>query len=198
VGTLELLDSGGKKGPAADAVVWIPGLQAASPRGVPRLVQHNKQFEPHVVAVGKGGTVSFPNGDRVFHNVFSLTSGASFDLGLYKSGASKEHAFQKPGVVHVFCNIHPDMAGYVIVLDQPDPVFAVADAMGKVRLTGVPAGSRRVRIWHEHVLRGEQEVTVEVVAGREVVFGAVLNGSDYKKQPHKDKWGESYTKKERY
>jgi hypothetical protein len=192
VGTIEILDRGGKKGPAADAVVWIPGLLAASPRGVARLVQRNKQFEPHVVAVGKGGSVSFPNMDRVFHNVFSRTPGADFDLGLYKSGSAKDHAFPRPGVVRVFCNIHPEMTGYVIVLDQPDPVFALTDAAGKARLSGVPAGSYHVRLWHEK--GGEQELSVDVAAGREATFGAVLDGSRWRREPHKNKNGEDYPK----
>jgi hypothetical protein len=190
VGTIEILDRGGNKGPAADAVVWIPGLLAASPRGVARLVQRNKQFEPHVVAVGRGGSVSFPNMDRVFHNVFSRTPGADFDLGLYKSGSAKDHAFPRPGVVRVFCNIHPEMTGYVIVLDQPDPVFALTAAAGKARLSGVPAGSYHVRLWHEK--GGEQELSVDVASGREATFGAVLDGSRWRREPHKNKNGEDY------
>lgn len=192
VATLELLDRGGKKGPAADAVVWIPGLTSASVRGAARLVQRNKQFEPHVVAVGKGASVGFPNLDRVFHNVFSRTQGADFDLGLYKSGSSKEHSFPRPGVVRVFCNIHPEMAGYVIVLDQAEPVFAVTDAAGKARLTGVPAGSTRLRVWHEK--GGEQEATLEVFPGRDAAFALVLDGSHWKREPHKNKNGEDYPK----
>jgi plastocyanin len=195
VGTLELLDRAGAKGPAVDAVVWIPGLSGGAPRPA-RLTQRNKQFEPHVVVVGKGGTVSFPNSDHIFHNVFSSTPGAEFDLGLYKSGSSKDRAFPRPGVVRVFCNIHPVMTGYVVVLDQPDPVFAVTDAAGRARLTGVPPGVHRVRIWHEK--GGEQEVTVDVASGREVSFGAVLDGSRWKNQPHKNKLGEDYPKGERY
>jgi plastocyanin len=194
-GTIELLDRDGRKQLVADAVVWIPGLSGASPRGA-RLVQRNKQFEPHVVVVGKGGTVSFPNSDRVFHNVFSSTIGAEFDLGLYKGGSSKDRVFARPGVVRVFCNIHPVMAGYVVVLDQADPVYAVTDAAGRARLPGVPPGPHRVRVWHEK--GGDQEITVEVAAGRDSAFGAVLDATRWRKQPHKDKWGEDYSRKQRY
>jgi hypothetical protein len=178
-----------------DAVVWIPGLSGGAPRAA-RLAQRNKQFEPHVAVVGKGGSVSFPNSDRIFHNVFSSTPGAEFDMGLYKGGTSKDRAFPRPGVVRVFCNIHPVMTGYVVVLDQADPVFGVSDAAGRARLQGVPAGTHRLRIWHEK--GGEQEVSVDVAVGRESSLVAVLDGSRWKKEPHKDKWGEDYTKKQRY
>lgn len=167
-------------------MVWIPGLSGASPRAA-RLVQRNKQFEPHVVVAGKGAVVSFPNSDRIFHNVFSTTPGSEFDLGLYKGGSAKDRTFSRPGVVRVFCNIHPAMTAYVVVLDQADPVFAVTDAAGQARMSGVPAGAHRVRIWHEK--GGEQEVTVDVAAGRDASFQAVLDGSRWKKQPHEDKWG---------
>jgi hypothetical protein len=195
VGTIEILDRDGKKAPATDAVVWIPGISGGAPR-TPSLVQRNKQFEPHVVVVGQGGTVKFPNSDRVFHNVFSTTPGFRFDLGLYKGGSSKDQSFAKPGVVQVFCNIHPVMTAYVLVLDQPDPIFALTDASGRARLVGVPPGVHKVRVWHEK--GGDQEVTVDVAPGRDATFGAVLDGSRWRKLPHKDKWGEDYSRKQRY
>jgi plastocyanin len=186
VGALQLIERSGRRGPVADAVVWIPGLPGAQQRAA-RLAQRNKQFEPRVVVVGRGGKVSFPNTDSIFHNVFSTTRGSEFDLGLYRGGTSREWTFTKPGVVRVFCNIHPVMAGWVLVLDQPDPVFAVTDSFGRARLTGIPAGQERIRIWHEK--GGEREVTVDVAAGRETSFAAVLDASAWKKDSHEDKWG---------
>jgi plastocyanin len=196
VGSLRLLERGGKQGPALDAVVWIPGLGGHAARGAARLVQHDKQFTPHVVVVGKGGSVAFPNLDRVYHNVFSLTGGSSFDLGLYKSGDSRERTFVNPGVVRVFCNIHPEMSAYVLVLDQAAPFFAVTDVAGKVTLTGLPVGSHRLRVWHEK--GGEQEVRVDVVAGAAASFNLVLDGSGWHNEPHKNKNGDDYPGGKRY
>ena len=95
--------------------------------------------------VETGTTVEFPNDDRIFHNVFSLSQAAKFDLGLYKSGASKRVTFGAPGVVDVYCNIHPDMAATIKVVDSHH--FAVTDADGRFRIEGVPAGTHRYVAW---------------------------------------------------
>src|SRR5438046_2932128 len=72
-----------------------------------KLTQKNKAFTPHVLAVPAGSTVSFPNEDPIFHNVFSLSRPSPFDLGLYRAGDSKDRVFAMPAISSVFCNIHP-------------------------------------------------------------------------------------------
>jgi len=137
---------GGK--PAVDAVVWLD-----APSGMPRstvrhdavLEQRNLQFSPHVLAVEIGTRVRFPNGDRVLHNVFSYREGKPFDLGLYPVGEVKYVPFDRPGLSRVFCNIHSQMAAYVMVVDTP--LFAVSDADGRFTLRDVPPGEYRVHAW---------------------------------------------------
>ena len=133
--------------PVADAVVWLeaPG---APRRNVPKPVvldQRNLSFSPHVLAVQVGTTVKFPNGDRVVHNVFSFHDGQKFDLGLYPVGTVKNVPFDRPGLSRIFCNIHPKMAAYVMVVDTP--YFAVSDAAGAFTISAVPAGTYRYRAW---------------------------------------------------
>ena len=124
--------------------------------------QRDLQFSPRVTAVVKGTTVDFPNDDKVFHNVFSASRPARFDLGLYRSGGVKSVDFKREGVVDVFCNIHPEMSSRVLVV--PTHHFTVADAAGKFRIDNVPAGTYPVVVWHAH--GGESTGTVTVVGGK--------------------------------
>ncbi len=132
--------------PVENAVVWLdaPNAPAADhPRAV--LDQRNLDFRPHVLAVRVGTRVTFPNNDRVFHNVFSFRDGRVFDLGMYPVGASKEVTFDRPGLSRIFCNIHPNMAAYIVSVDTP--YFAVSDKAGAFTIAGVPAGSYRYHAW---------------------------------------------------
>src|SRR5689334_758699 len=111
--------------------------------------QENESFVPRVVAITRGSTVEFPNGDPFFHNVFSLSSAATFDLGRYPSGKSGSWRFTKPGLVKVYCHIHSHMSASILVLDHP--YFAVPDTEGNFVLRNVPAGTYTVAGWHERV-----------------------------------------------
>lgn len=132
--------------PLADAVVWIdaPAQGAPAPRRAV-LDQRNLKFSPRVLAVQVGTTVDFPNNDRVFHDVFSFRDGKRFELGLYPVGAVKHVPFDRPGLSRVFCNIHPGMAAYILVVDSP--YFAVSDREGRFSLPEVPAGPVPYHAW---------------------------------------------------
>jgi plastocyanin len=152
---------------AANAVVWLDAPNA--PRDEPGrkivLDQRDLRFSPLVLAVRVGTTVTFPNNDRVFHNVFSFHHGKVFDLGLYPVGASKAVQFDKPGVSRIFCNIHPNMAAYVFAVDSP--YFAVSNAAGAFTLPGVPTGRYTYHAWRSNAAEvtgawaGETSLVVE-------------------------------------
>ena len=151
----------------ANVIVSIeaaPALDGAPPARTARPVmrQEGLTFVPHVLAIPKGSVVEFPNGDSIFHNVFSLSKTASFDLGRFPKGSSKSVRFDRSGIVKVFCHIHSDMSGVIVVLDNP--FFAVPDARGHYSIDGVPPGEYRVMAWHEraHPL----EKTIRIEAGR--------------------------------
>jgi plastocyanin len=133
--------------PAANVVVWLEAPGAPPARDAKKVVLDQRQlkFSPQVLAVRAGTTVLFPNNDRVFHNVFSFHHGKVFDLGLYPVGDSKLVKFDKPGLSRIFCNIHPNMAAYVFVVDSP--YFAVSDESGAFVLPAVPAGQYTYRAW---------------------------------------------------
>jgi len=116
---------------------------------------------PHVLSIMRGGRVDFPNADDIYHNVFSLSSTRTFDLGRYPTGSSKSVTFNKPGVVQVFCHIHSDMSGIVFVL--PNPFFARPDSAGTYAIENVPAGEYTLIGWHERTK--PVAVKVRVTAG---------------------------------
>jgi hypothetical protein len=109
------------------------------------LDQRNLTFTPHVLAVRVGTTVEFPNNDKVFHNVFSFRDGKKFDLGMYPKGMSKRIVFDKPGLARLFCNIHPNMAAYVMAVDTP--YFAVSNESGTFSIAGIPPGTYTYHAW---------------------------------------------------
>ena len=123
--------------PAADVVVWLDAPNVSREPQSARVVldQRNLNFYPHVLAVRVGTTVDFPNDDRVFHNVFSFKDGKRFDLGMYPVGSRRRVTFDKPGLSRIFCNIHPNMAAYVIAVDSP--YFAVSDESGAFKMPAV-------------------------------------------------------------
>lgn len=125
------------------------GGELPLPSGTPTLEQLNERFVPHVLPVLKGATVEFPNRDPVFHNVFSLSSTRTFDLGRFPRGESKSIRFSKAGLVQVFCHIHSDMNAVIMVLDNP--LFAVPNLQGHYVIEGVPPGEYRVVAWHERI-----------------------------------------------
>ncbi|HEY5933338.1 MAG TPA: plastocyanin/azurin family copper-binding protein [Kofleriaceae bacterium] len=134
----------GKIAGAADAVVYVETM-SASTKGTATMKQEGKQFLPQVLVVQKGTTVSFPNRDAIFHNVFSVTPDNSFDLGSYRQGETKTVTMSKPGVVNVYCNMHPQMVGHILVV--PNGNYARAGKDGFFRLTNIPPGKHRVVAW---------------------------------------------------
>jgi plastocyanin len=111
------------------------------------LDQRNETFVPHVLAITTGTTVEFPNSDRIYHNVFSLSKPASFDLGRYPMGHSKSVRFDKAGIVRVFCEIHSHMSAFILVFAHP--FFALTDSDGRYRIDNVPPGNYAVIAWNE-------------------------------------------------
>jgi plastocyanin len=126
------------------------------------ITQKDEAFVPRVVAITRGSTVDFPNADPFFHNVFSLSRGASFDLGRYPSGETRSKSFPGAGLVKVYCHIHSHMTASIMVFDHP--YFRIPAADGTFTIDDVPAGTYQVSAWHERI--GESLSSVRVDAGR--------------------------------
>ena len=120
--------------------------------------QRNETFVPHMLAITAGTVIDFPNSDRFYHNVFSLSKAARFDLGRYAKGRSKSVRFDRPGIVRVFCEIHSHMNAFVLVFAHP--FFAMTDNDGRYRINNIPAGTYNVVAWNEGVTSDPRPVTV--------------------------------------
>lgn len=147
-------------------VVYLEGEQggASVPPAVSPAVmeQQNRRFSPDLITVPAGSSVSFPNFDPIFHNVFSLSKPKSFDLGNYPKGKTRMVTFDKPGVVFVYCHLHPNMTGTVVV--TPNEWAARVDTSGQFVLADVPPGKYSVAAWHKTA--GTFHKTIEVTAGQ--------------------------------
>lgn len=137
--------------PLTGAVVTleVAGRPAPAPRGPYLIEQRDIRFQPHVLIVPVGGTVSFPNRDRVRHHVYSFSKPKRFELKLYGREEARAVRFDKPGAVALGCNIHDAMSGFVFV--AATPWAAQADAAGRVRWDDAPAGAATLRVWHPSI-----------------------------------------------
>jgi hypothetical protein len=148
----------------SNVVVYLrdPGYRGPLPLRRAEMKQENETFIPRTLAVTKGSTVDFPNEDPFFHNVFSLSGAANFNLGRYPRGQTRSQTFNKAGVVKVYCQIHSHMSATILVLDHP--YFTVPSSDGDYELPNLPPGDYTVVGWHERV--GERAATVRVQAGQ--------------------------------
>ncbi len=140
----------------------------AAPSMRASIAQRDESFVPRVVAVTRNSIVDFPNFDPFFHDVFSLSRNATFDLGRYPKGQTRERRFTQPGIVKVFCNIHSDMSAIVMVFDHR--YFAVPDADGSFEIDSVPPGTWRVNAWHERIGATSQSLQVDAGGTTRVEF----------------------------
>lgn len=120
--------------------------------------QRHETFVPHLLAITVGTTVDFPNNDRTYHNVFSLSKARRFDLGRYAAGRSKAVRFDRPGIVRVFCDIHAHMNAFILVFNHR--YFSVADAEGQYEIDRVPPGTYTLVAWVEGSIRETRSVQV--------------------------------------
>jgi plastocyanin len=177
-------------------VVWLDPVAGKPPDTPPQtavMAHHHKTFVPHVLAVRTGSKVRFPNLDPFFHNAFSKYDGQIFDVGLHPPGSSREVTFRRPGVVRLFCNIHPTMSSVIVVLDTP--WFAISGVNGTFRIAGVPPGEYRLNVFHERALPDTLEKLARTVAiGPEdlALPDLYISEAGYVAPLHNNKFGKNY------
>jgi plastocyanin len=190
-GKVMFLNKRGQRPVVNETLVWLDsaGKTWKKPAAAFTMTTQGKTFLPHVIAIPAGSTVTFPNEDPIAHNLFSLTPGNTFDLGLYRRGAGKAHKFAETGAVNVYCNVHPNMSAVVHVMSTP--YYGFSDANGNYSFE-VPAGKYRVTAWNEQ--GGTATSDVEVKADGTVAGATLLtiDGRNFRATQHKNKFGETY------
>lgn len=174
-----------------ETLVWLEpaaGRPAPKPAGKFQMTTRGKALIPHVLAVPVGSTVEFPNDDPISHNLFSLSPASTFDLGLYRRGAGKSQKFTTPGVINVYCNVHPQMSAVIHVM--PTPYYAFVDAAGNYAIRDVPAGKYKVVAWNEQ--GGQSATMVDVGAAGATNVILTLDSSNYRAGTHMNKVGKPY------
>jgi plastocyanin len=169
------------------AYVYVDNLLAPPVRGEHKTIQQSgKKFVPGWAVVQRGTEIAFPNMDNIYHNVFSLSPGNQFDLGLYNSGGDpKSHTFTEPGPVDVYCNIHPQMAASVLVV--PNRYYAKVKPDGTFEINGVPVGRRKIVAWAPGSRTSADWIEIGVGRTTDVELKLEAKGSG-----HKNKNGQSY------
>ncbi|MDE3199245.1 MAG: hypothetical protein KGN84_23040 [Acidobacteriota bacterium] len=177
-------------------VVSAVAIGATAPRDfAPRhavIRQKSKTFSPHILPVEVGTQVDFPNFDPIFHNAFSNYNGQIFDIGLYPPGSSRSVRFSRPGVVRVFCNIHPTMSAIILVL--PTSHFTMTRPDGSFALD-LPSGDYQMNFFHERAT----EQTLAALSRRITVNGeplrlppVAISEAGYLPAAHMNKYGRNY------
>lgn len=146
----------------------VAGAQSWSRIPKPVIVQKDLQFSPVLLVIPKDVSVAFPNEDSEFHNVFSYSKPKRFDLGRYPKGESKNVVFDKPGIVKIYCEVHPWMRAAVLVLENP--YYAIVSADGTFVIRGVPAGHYDLTIWDIDAGSKKVEVNVSPVKSPELLI----------------------------
>jgi len=190
-GRIVILEKDNKPSPdLGDAVLYLEGsgLTVAVARPVTvEIAITDKAYAPHVLVVPVGSAVRFPNHDPFNHNVFSQSEPNQFDLGLYGRGEAKSQTFASPGLVRVYCNVHPRMVAYIQVMGNR--YYAQPGADGSFTMANVPPGQYRLHVWHERV---PAEVVTDITAGSGDALQITLDARGYRWEPHRNKYGKNY------
>jgi plastocyanin len=197
------LITAGSRSKAKDAsriVVWLTPIETVQPVSTTamasahyRLVQRNKRFDPGLLVVPVGSVVDFPNYDPWFHNVFSLYRGKRFDLGLYQAGAKKSVKFDRIGPSYLFCNIHSEMTGVVLVVDSD--FFGITDKNGHYSIPKVAPGRYVLQVWYENAAPEflqalQRQVTIQ--SDNQSLPAIAVKAAKQVAAEHKNKYGQDY------
>ena len=201
-GCTRLIESSGssvkKRGDSTGVVVWLTSAEE-TPLHIVRkhvqMLQKDKRFSPHVLVIQTGTSVDFPNLDPIFHNAFSNYDGQIFDVALYPPGSSRTVRFDRPGIVRVFCNIHPSMSAIIVVVNSS--YFATTDPEGHYAIPYVSPGNYQLHFFYERATAETlAKLTQNIVVGDDAkpmeLATATISEAGYLPIAHKNKYGRNY------
>jgi plastocyanin len=175
--------------PSGPVLVYIVGFSEPAPSAAGVIAQKGKRFVPDLLAITAGQSVQFPNGDPLLHNVFSPTADRTFDLGSFPKGDTRSRRFPQPGVIEIYCNIHPEMSATIVV--APNQKFAIAGADGQFEIAGLPIGTWQVFAYSR---RAPKPARATVVITSNAVASTTLKLVEVDRDfsQHANKYGEKY------
>ncbi|HXE15380.1 MAG TPA: hypothetical protein VN633_24870 [Bryobacteraceae bacterium] len=187
-----------KKADLSGVVVWLTSTENPAQRTAGKhaqMLQKNKKFSPHILPIETGTSVDFPNLDPIFHNAFSNYDGQLFDVALYPPGSSRTVHFDRPGIVRVFCNIHPSMSAIIVVVNSNH--FTTTDRNGRYVLSHVTPGKYQLHFFHERataetLLKLTQNIVVDDDNEPVKVATVTISEAAYLPVAHKNKYGQDY------
>ncbi len=186
-GKVTVTDSDGKPARGAEVIVYVVGFTEPAGTEVVTVAQKGRKFVPDLVAITVGEKVAFPNGDALLHNVFSQSKDRKFDLGSFKKGETKTKEFPAPGVIDVYCNIHPEMAATIVVL--PNRRHARTKPDGTFVLEGIPTGSWTLFAYTRRATKPVSSKVTVLADGETEINLALQRGAE---PEHLNKYGEKY------
>ena len=138
----------------------LEGKKFPTPASKVTINQEGCMYHPHVFGVMTNQEIEVVNSDPTIHNIHALPkTNKGFNIAQPKQGMKMTQKFDKPEVmVKVKCEVHPWMAAYVGVMDNP--FYAVTDNQGNFTIKNLPAGTYEIEAWHEKY--GTQSMTVTV------------------------------------
>lgn len=146
-----------------DVVIWLEPIGPMPTYPVPtqraEMAQESLAFVPNVLPVLVGTTVDFPNHDQVYHSIYSFSRQQRLEIGLYRPGETRSVTFDKLGLAKLFCNIHAQMFGSILVL--PTPYFTTADSEGRFTIDATPVGDYTLKVWHQQLRGNPKPVEVK-------------------------------------
>jgi hypothetical protein len=192
-GKVSFVTKRGQNPVVSETLVWLEPVGGRLPKVIPgkfQMVTRGKMVMPHVLAIPLGSTVDFPNDDPISHNLFSLSSNNAFDLGLYRRGSGKSMKFDTPGLVNVYCNVHPNMSAVIHVMATP--YYGFTDPKGNYVIGSVPPGRYRLIAWNEQ--GGQTESPIEITPSGTVSgnMALMLDSRNYRLTQHLNKVGKPY------
>lgn len=194
-GTVTIIDRDGDElKDRSNAVIFIDGLseeqQVQEKKNIPTMSHKGRIFSPRVLPIVKGEVIDFFNDDTIYHNVFSLSKANPFDLGIYPQGTSKLVTFSRPGLVKLYCNIHPKMVSNILVLNNN--LFAKTGVDGTFEIKNIPDSEFTLRVWYEYSDVFSRQVSVK--DGKRFIETFTIKATK-KIRAHKNKFGKPYRRK---